>query len=291
VRKQRHETDMETKTETKTKTAMKTKSHRKLLTCLAALLLLTALLPTAVYAWFYYRNRTPIRLEMLEIHSLVTLYRGIDGNRNGVPDMATAPTEMKYYTEPRNFEKIASDYALSEEKSADILLLFSITDFLPGENRTYKLALENNGDADNEVHMKFDTSAVTGDTELLRVISVRAAMVQKSDDGTGLPDYNSSTKIWLMDAEGGESDEVFSETLAGMVTSTQTGDPTVTARDWWLVFCLEPLSSVNAHIDELNLTRDEADRLSRLTEDEYNALAAKQVADIRFRIYFDVTNR
>ena len=267
------------------------KKSKKLLSCLAALLLLAAILPAAVYAWFFYANRTPIRLEMLEIHSLVTLYKGIDANRNGVPDRAAAAAGMKYYTEIYDFEKIASDYALSEENSANIVLRFSVTDFLPGENRTYKLALENNGDADNEVHMKFDTSAAAGDTDLLRIISVRSAMVTKSADGTGLPDYADGEKIWLMDATGGESDEVFSEILAGMVTSTQTGDPTVTARDWWLIFCMEPLSAVNAHIDELNLTREEADKLPRLTESEYNALAAKQVADLRFRIYFDVTNR
>ena len=265
------------------------KKSKKLLYCLVSLVLLAAILSAAVYAWFFYANRTPIRLEMLEIHSLVTLYKGIDGNRNGVPDRAATATEMKYYSEIYDFEKIASDYALSEENSANIVLLFSVTDFLPGENRTYKLALENNGDADNEVHMKFDTSAASGDTELLRIISVRSAMVKKSADGTGVPDYTDGGKIWLMDGDDGG--DVFSEILAGMVTSTQTGDPTVTSRDWWLVFCMEPLSAVNAHIAALNETRDEADRLSPLTEDEYNALAAKQVADIRFRIFFDVTGQ
>ena len=79
-----------------------------------AALLCLALLTVGTFAWFSFNNRTPVRLEMLEIKSVVTLYRANDTNRNGVPEIAATPVAMKYYTEKYDFVELAKDR--SEER-------------------------------------------------------------------------------------------------------------------------------------------------------------------------------
>ena len=186
-----------------------------------AALLCLALLTVGTFAWFSFNNRTPVRLEMLEIKSVVTLYRANDMNRNGVPEIAATPVAMKYYTEKYDFVELAKDYAYSEETSADITLRFSVTDIFPGEVRTFKFALENNGDADNDIHMDFDFSIVSG-RELLNVISVRTVRTLKNaDDGSYVLDTDNAKKVYFVDYYGADSvGGVFTASLPGLVSAT-----------------------------------------------------------------------
>lgn len=256
-----------------------------------AALLCLALLTVGTFAWFSFNNRTPVRLEMLEIKSVVTLYRANDMNRNGVPEIAAAPVAMKYYTEKYDFIELAKDYAYSEETSADIALRFSVTDILPGEVRTFKFALENNGDADNDIHMDFDFSIVSG-RELLNVISVRTVRTLKNaDDGSYVLDTDNAKKVYFVDYYGADSaGGVYTASLPGLISATQRNDPECIYCDYWLQFCMEPLSAVNSRIEELNATRADTDKIPLFTEDSYNALAGLSSSDILFRINFDVTN-
>lgn len=257
---------------------------------IAALLCLT-LLTVGTFAWFSFNNRTPVRLEMLEIKSIVTLYSANDMNRNGVPDIAATTVLMKYYTEKYDFIKLATNYAYSEETSADIALNFSVTDILPGEVRTFKFALENNGDADNYIHMDFDFSSASG-RELLNVISVRTVRILKNTaDSPYVLDTENAKKTYFIDYYGADSvDGVFTESLPGLITATRKNDPECIYRDYWLQFCMEPLSIVNSRIEELNATREDGKKIPLFTEDSYNALAGLTSEDILFRINFDVTN-
>lgn len=256
---------------------------------IAALLCLT-LLTVGTFAWFSFNNRTPVRLEMLEIKSVVTMYRANDMNKNGVPDIAATPVSMKYYKEKYDFTQLAKDYAYSEETSADIALKFSVEDILPGEVRTFKFALENNGDADNDIHMDFDFSGVS-DRALLNVISVRTVRIKNADDGSYVLDTENAKKTYFIDYYGADSaDGVFTASLPGLITATRNNDPECIYCDYWLQFCMEPLSIVNSRIEELNATREDDEKIPLFTEDSYNALAGLKSENILFRINFDVTN-
>ena len=86
---------------------------RLLYLILSLTLLIAVCIPTTV-AWFMRGDRTDMTLELLEINSLVTLYRANDGNLNGVPDLAPSSVAMKYYTELYDFVDPVSDYAQSD---------------------------------------------------------------------------------------------------------------------------------------------------------------------------------
>ena len=70
---------------------------RLLYLILSLTLLIAVCIPTTI-AWFMRGDRTDMTLELLEINSLVTLYRANDGNLNGVPDLDPSSVAMKYYT-------------------------------------------------------------------------------------------------------------------------------------------------------------------------------------------------
>lgn len=268
--------------------------RKHLLRFLLALLLIITLVPTAVYAWFSRGDNAPMGFEMLEINSTVTLYRCADENRNGIPELASAPFEMKYYREIYNFFDPVVAYARSEENQTEVQLSLSAKELLPGRVSTYKFALENNSDTDNEIRMELDfgqlSAASTAD--LLRALSVQAIPIRSGADPETYPlDPSNAFRFYLSDLGEDAVAELFSLRLPGSVTAASTGNATANCYDFWLQLKMEPLEAVNAHLAAVNAER-EADGLSRLplmTQDAYNALAGTSVENIRIRIYFDVT--
>lgn len=257
---------------------MKRKKCIFILAVIACLLLV----PAVTFGWFFVNDRTPMSFEMLEIQSKVKLYRGNDINNNGIPDLAQTETQMDYYTEQYDFEFIGEDSAMTEEKTADIKLNIEIKDIVPGQTKTYKLSLENTGDADNNVKLSFNLSGLNeSEREFLSLISVQALKVEKGDGKSYT--LAKGKKFWFADADSaGGLDEIFSDTLPGMATADLNNNPKDIYMDFWLWFYMEPLEAVNEH--------RKAHGKSELTEPEYNAFADKTAQNIKFYVCFDVTD-
>lgn len=269
---------------------------KRLLYLLLSLTLLIAVCVPATVAWFVRGDRTDMTLELLEINSLVTLYRANDGNLNGVPDLAATPGTMLYYTEPYDFVDPVSDYAQSADAiPTEVRMQLEMPAFLPGSAYTFKFAIENNSDADNLIRLEMDAGDATDSSggALLRALSVRAVEILRPDgEGNYRLDYENSRRVYLADAEGGSVTEVFSSVLPGVVSAQKSGDTTVNCRDYWLIVTLEPRDIVNAHIRELNAVREVAGDapLDELDEATYNALAGQTLTGLAFRLVFDVTS-
>ena len=269
---------------------------KRILYLVLSLVLLVAVCVPVTVAWFVRGDRTDMTLELLEINSVVTLYRSNDGNLNGVPDVASAPGTMKYYTEPYDFVDPVSDYAQSADAvPTEVRMKMEMPAFLPGSAYTFKFAIENNSDADNLIRLEMDATDAT-DTSggaLLRALSVRAVEVLRPDDaGDYRLDFANSRVVYLADAAAGDASEVFTSVLPGLVSAQKNGDSTVNCRDYWLVVTLEPRDSVNAHIRELNAARAAAGEtlLDEIDETTYNALAGQTLTGLNFRLVFDVTS-
>lgn len=268
---------------------------RLLYLILSLTLLIAVCIPTTV-AWFMRGDRTDMTLELLEINSLVTLYRANDGNLNGVPDLATSSVAMKYYTEPYHFVDPVSDYAQSADAiPTEVKMKLEMPAFLPGSAYTFKFAIENNSDADNLIRLEMDASGTTDSSggALLRALSVRAVEILRPDStGDYRLDYENSRKVYLADAGTGSITEVFSSVLPGVVSAQKNGDATVNFRDYWLIVTLEPRETVNAHIRSLNTEREAAGEtlLDEIDEATYNALAGQTLTGLGFRLVFDVTS-
>lgn len=268
---------------------------RLLYLILSLTLLIAVCIPTTV-AWFMRGDRTDMTLELLEINSLVTLYRANDGNLNGVPDLATSSVAMKYYTEPYHFVDPVSDYAQSADAiPTEVRMKLEMPAFLPGSAYTFKFAIENNSDADNLIRLEMDASGTTDSSggTLLRALSVRAVEILRPDgEGNYRLDYENSRKVYLADAGTGSITEVFSSVLPGVVSAQKNGDATVNCRDYWLIVTLEPRETVNAHIRSLNTEREAAGEtlLDEIDEATYNALAGQTLTGLGFRLVFDVTS-
>ena len=265
------------------------KMGKKLCAAVLALLICLMAVSLTAVAWFFINDRTPMRFEILEIQSKVTLYDGNDQNLNGVPDRAGEDIVMHYYTEPYRFEKIGEAHAVTEDASAEITIAleFSALNLLPGQIRTFKLALENTGDTDNEVQLLFDLGFLSEEEKaFLGMWTVRACRVVKAGED-GSYRLEQGEKIWLMDrGETGVTAAVFSDMLPGMATAEMSGDPESIYLDFWLQLCMEPLVSVNRHIEEQNAA---GASLTPLTADEYNAYAGQAADQLLFRVTFDVT--
>lgn len=269
---------------------------KRLLYLLLSLTLLVSVCIPATVAWFMRGDGTDMTLELLEINSLVTLYRSNDGNLNGVPDLATAATVMKYYTEPYDFTDPVSDYAQSADAvPTAVRMKMEMPAFLPGSAYTFKFAVENNSDADNILRLEMDAGDAVDSSggALLRALSVRAVAILRPDStGDYRLDYENSRKVYLADAAAGEVTEVLSSVLPGVVSAQKNGDPTVNCLDYWLIVTLEPRDAVNAHIRALNAGREAAGEtlLDEIDEATYNALAGQTLTGLAFRFVFDVTS-
>lgn len=269
---------------------------KRLLYLLLSLTLLIAVCVPVTVAWFVRGDRTDMTLELLEINSLVTLYRANDGNLNGVPDLAATPGSMRYYTEPYDFVDPVTDYAQSADAiPTEVRMKLEMPAFLPGSAYTFKFAIENSSDADNLIRLEMDANDATDSSggTLLRALSVRAVEILRPDgEGNYRLDYENSRKVYLADAGGGSVTEVFTSVLPGVVSAQKSGDATVNCRDYWLIVTLEPRDTVNAHIRELNAAREAAGEtpLDEFDEATYNALAGQTLAGLAFRLMFDVTS-
>lgn len=241
------------------------------------------LAPISVFAWFFVNDRTPMSFRILEIRSKVTLYEGNDINNNGVPDIAADKVQMAYYTEKYDFKYLSEDNAATEEKTVDIKLNITIKEIVPGQTKTFKLALENTGDTDNTIDLSFNMNELTqNEKDYIELFSVRARKVV-ADSANDAYSLESGEKIWFMDMEDdGYLGAIFSDKLPGMATAEANNNLNDIYMDFWVQFYMEPFESVNEH-------RKAAGK-NQLTEDEYNAFANKAAENIKFYVSFDVTD-
>ena len=241
------------------------------------------LAPISVFAWFFVNDRTPMSFRILEIRSKVTLYEGNDINNNGVPNIAADKVQMAYYTEKYDFKYLSEDNAATEEKTVDIKLNITIKDIVPGQTKTFKLALENTGDTDNTIDLSFNMNELTqNEKDYIELFSVRARKVvaNSANDAYSL---ESGEKIWFMDMEDDEYlRAIFSDKLPGMATAEANDNLNDIYMDSWIQCYMEPFESVNEH-------RKVAGK-NQLAEDEYNAFANKVAENIKFYVSFDVTD-
>lgn len=269
--------------------------RKNILLLMLSFVLLLVMIPTAVYAWFSRGDNTPMGFEMLEINSTVTLYQCADENRNGVPELAASPVDMKYYREIYDFFDPVTEYARSEENQAAVQLSFSAKELLPGRISTCKFAIENNSDTDNEIRMELDFGQLSAasSAELLRTLSVQVIPIRSGTETEGYPlDTAQAVRLYLCDLGESATAELFSLRLAGSVTAAKTGNGAANCYDFWLQVRMESLEAVNTRLATVNAEREAAglSALSLMTEETYNALAGTSVENIRFRIYFDVTS-
>ncbi len=264
---------------------------RAVMLSLSFLLLLSVLLCSPfTLSWFGRGDGTGVDFELLEINSTVTLYRGVDSNQNGVPDRAAAPVSMKYYEEIYEFTDPVSDFALSEGTHTETKLSLSVAGLLPGQSATYKFVLENNSDAENEIHMALDFGSLSAasDARLLRALSVEVIPIAHGEDTYTL-DFSAAAKAFLMDGLSAGSLDFAASHLPGLVAASQSGDGTANCLDFWFRVRLEPREALNAHIRAQNETLAAGETpADEIGETEYNALAGLAVENLLFRIYFDV---
>lgn len=241
------------------------------------------LAPISVFAWFFVNDRTAMSFQILEIRSKVTLYEGNDINNNGVPDVAADKVQMAYYIEKYDFKYLSEDNAATEEKTVDIKLNIAIKDIVPGQTKTFKLALENTGDADNAIDLSFDMNKlVQSELDYIELFSVRARKVV-ADSTSVTYTLENSEKVWLMDMEDDRYlRAIFSDKLPGMATAEANNKLNDIFMDFWIQFYMEPFESVNEHRTAVGK--------NQLTEDEYNAFANKAAENIKFYVSFDVTD-
>lgn len=160
--------------------------NKKLIFCIVNVVLCIVLLISTTYAW--YTNATAMSdmsFQILQIDSLVKLYKGNDTNFNGVPDLLDAEYQNKYYSEElsgyieysniyhnenRSFNYIDQKYTLSSDSTANQLRKIEIKDLAPSQVYTYKFEVTNYSGVDNAFAFTFDTGETYTD-EYLKFLS------------------------------------------------------------------------------------------------------------------------
>ena len=252
---------------------------KRLLPTATLLLALLIVMSTATYAWF--TNGDTVRemeYSIAKIDSSAILYRAVDDNRNGVPNLLEESITQSYYLEQYDFDQVGVEtYALSEDSSTNMLTALSIENVLPTQRHTFKYALTNRSSAQNLITYRVQGGEYDN-TALLSTLSFCLGTVHSTaTDAVGLPQFGE--KVYLLDyIEGSaltgfnlKSDEA-ELYLAGMMTTQDTTNHL----DLWLQIEMESYE-ILASKSGFNLTRE-----------EYNALQGATVSLPAIYIYFEI---
>ena len=183
--------------------------NKRLLYTAALLLALLIVATAATYAWLFNGDTAKgMKYSIAKIDSSVILYRAIDDNFNGIPNLLEENVARSYYMEQYHFEQMGAEvYALSEDSTANMLTSINLQDVFPTQRYTFKYALTNRSSARNRVllHVQGDEYL---DTALLSTLSLRFGVVE-SESATAVGQPQWSEKIYFSDYVAGAQDEFF----------------------------------------------------------------------------------
>ena len=174
---------------------MKKKSIFKIIFFSTTALLVLFLIINVIYSWYVYVDQVGnVKIQITKIDSEIYLYKGIDSNTNGIPDLISDytsvelaeiqakqdiyPSNKHYYQENRVFSYIDKEYALSTEPTEEIKLQMDMDKVYPTQIKTFKFAIINNSDAENYITFAFNEKTYSADDlKLLSTMSFRIGRV------------------------------------------------------------------------------------------------------------------
>lgn len=162
----------------------------RLILALIGTVFCSALLIIVVYAWYVNMyTSSDMKFEILQIQSLVSLYKANDSNYNGIPDKLATENigkyinnsiddghghgsyltyAAKYYDETFEFEYLDQRYALSKDSSSNLLNTIVIDDCVPSKVYTYKFEITNLSQMENNIEFAFieEENVIIDETKL-----------------------------------------------------------------------------------------------------------------------------
>ena len=207
-------------------------------------------------AWFINMDRVrDIKMSILQIDSMVTLYEANDINFNGVPNRQDTEKINKYYNpeaesyvdykdkyhdEDYSFNYLDQRYALSHDSSANLLNTIELKDVCPSKVYTFKFEITNYVGVDNTLLFGFDSDEEYSPVvESLKNFDVRLGIV----DGDNKVTFSSWTNFCtLEDDTYTYNDFTLNPLENNMVVAAKTNDLQVGRLDLWLQIRENPLA-------------------------------------------------
>ena len=174
---------------------MKKKSIFKILIFSSTAFIALFLIITMIYGWYINADQVgSVKLQITKINSEIYLYKGIDSNYNGIPDLISDytstelatiqtkqdvyPVNKHYYQENKVFSYIDKEAALSTEPTGNVKLQMNMDKVYPTQIKTFKFAVINNSDAENFITFSFNEKTYSADDlKLLSTMSFRIGKV------------------------------------------------------------------------------------------------------------------
>lgn len=177
----------------------------KIILPIAALAIAIITTIAVITAWYTPGDRVDdMSFNILQIDSLVTLYKANDSNYNGVPDLQTNQNKNKYYSpeaddnngayvsydnmyhdENYSFDYVDQRYALSQDSKANLLSSVKIEDAVPSKIYGYKFEITNYVGEENEMEFSFvEDKDNKVDKTILKDFEVRLGIVNSNNTVT-----------------------------------------------------------------------------------------------------------
>lgn len=188
-------------------------AYTKLMLILTVLLLIAETTMVS-FAWFSRAAKmSNMKMQILQIESLINSYMAYDINNNGVPDLLTAKGENDgtyyfvdeedsaktkyyayvnpYYTEKYDFQLIDTKYAITSEAEYNLLKSITLTEAVPSKVYTIKYEITNYNPVESELELLFMTVGDYSTSLDLAKLQVRAFIVENSygEQSFTAPDY------------------------------------------------------------------------------------------------------
>lgn len=239
----------------------------KLILSIVALVFTVAVTIPVIYSWYISTDRVAdMSFDILQIDSLVVLYKAEDSNYNGVPDLSATenvdmyynaeaetyvPYAMPYYTEKYAFDYVDQKYALSFDSEANLLNELIIDNALPSKVYGYKFEITNYIGKENELEFTFvaDNSAVVN---TLKDFDVRLGVVDANGKVTFTDWTPFCTKTNDTYTYSGFELNPFAANNNKIKVPDKTGQYNVGRLDLWLQVRINP-SSTNSSITNFKL--------------------------------------
>ncbi|MEG1528318.1 MAG: hypothetical protein RR248_02060 [Clostridia bacterium] len=129
----------------------------KVVLSLISIITIVCLLASAVFAWFVISDQiNSVSIKIAKIDSLISLFEGLDFNRDGTLDRGNYLGEDPASV-PRHemYSILGSPIPALSNDEASIDMNMSITDLIPTQKFTYKLHIVNNSEASNIMRLSF----------------------------------------------------------------------------------------------------------------------------------------
>lgn len=239
------------------------------------------------FAWFNMADKAnDFKFQIAKIDSTVSLFKAVDSNFNGIPNIVTKENDGTQ-SEEFEFTPIGDPvYAVSPATYVDETLKTEIVNAQPTMIFTFKIILENKGDIDNIIGLSFinyrqeDTAAnISQFTDNLKWLSCVSVTVggEVGEDGELKPfNGHSIEKIFLQDGittKDGSNYEwndtiIFGEEDNLTIDGVLSGNNNIA--EFWLRYTIEPYEVLQSHAETQG-------KQPLLTSEEYQALQGKSM--------------